>query len=66
MFVNCNHMLTLKQYVSHLFIALILFCSPSILIGQNPIFRQMYTKRYLSNPAMVGNGSIDGIGIGRI
>ena len=66
MFVNCNHMLTLKQYVSHLFIALILFCSPSILIGQNPIFRQMYTQRYLSNPAMVGNGSIDGIGIGRI
>ena len=66
MFVNCNHMLTLKQYVSHLFIALILFCSPSILIGQNPIFSQMYTQRYLSNPAMVGNGSIDGIGIGRI
>lgn len=66
MFVNCNHMLTLKQYVSHLFIALILFCSPSILIGQNPIFRQMYTQRYLSNPAMVGNGSIEGIGIGRI
>ncbi len=66
MFVNCNLMLTLKQYISHLFIALILFCSPSILIGQNPIFRQMYTQRYLTNPAMVGNGSIDGIGIGRI
>ena len=66
MFVNCNHMLTPKQYVSHLFIALILFCSPSILIGQNPIFRQMYTQRYLTNPALVGNGSIEGIGIGRI
>jgi len=59
-------MLTLKQYISHLFIVLILFFSPSILIGQNPIFRQMYTQRYLTNPAMVGNGSIDGIGIGRI
>lgn len=34
--------------------------------AQNPVFRQMYTQRYLTNPAMIGNGSIEGNSIGRI
>lgn len=34
--------------------------------AQNPIFRQLYTHRYLTNPAFVGNGSLEGISINRI
>ena len=34
--------------------------------AQNPIFRQLYTHRYLTNPALVGNGSQEGISINRI
>ena len=66
MFVNCYFMRTNKKKISNLFIVVILILYPSISNGQNPIFRQMYTQRYLTNPALVGNGSIEGIGIGRI
>lgn len=66
MFVNYIPMFCNKKLIFSFFFAVLLFCNPSISFGQNPIFRQMYTQRYLTNPALVGNGSIDGIGIGRI
>jgi len=58
-------MYSIKRYIFHVFSVITLLHS-SILVGQNPIFRQMYTQRYLTNPALIGNGSIDGDGIGRI
>ena len=66
MFVIYYFMLTIKKNISNLFIIVISILYPEISKGQNPLFRQMYTQRYLSNPALVGNGSIDGVGIGRI
>ena len=66
MFVSCYFMRTNKKKISNLFIVVVSILYPSISKGQNPIFRQMYTQRYLTNPALVGNGSIEGIGIGRI
>ncbi len=34
--------------------------------AQNPIFRQSYTHRYLTNPAFIGNGTLEGLSINRI
>jgi type IX secretion system PorP/SprF family membrane protein len=59
-------MFSIRKNISNLFIFTTLVLTTSSLNGQNPVFRQMYTQRYLTNPALVGNGSIDGIGIGRI
>jgi len=59
-------MYSFKKYIFNAFFLTTVLVQSSILAGQNPIFRQMYTQRYLTNPAMIGNGSIDGNGIGRI
>jgi len=59
-------MYSIKKYILHAFFVIIMLFQTSILVGQNPIFRQMYTQRYLTNPALIGNGSIDDNGIGRI
>ncbi len=66
MFAYCNFMFLIKKKISNLFIGAIFVFYPLVSQGQNPIFRQMYTQRYLTNPALVGNGSIDGLGIERI
>jgi type IX secretion system PorP/SprF family membrane protein len=66
MFANCNFMLSIKKNISNLSIVAVFVFYPSFSKGQNPIFRQMYTQRYLTNPSLVGNGSIDGLGIERI
>ncbi len=41
-------------------------CFSQDTIAQNPIFRQLYSHRYLTNPAFVGNGSLEGMSINRI
>ncbi len=38
---------------------------PTALGGQNPMFRQYYTHRYLANPAMIGMGSLENKSVGR-
>jgi len=43
-----------------------LFFFPFFVKGQNPLFRQLYTHRYLTNPSMVGMGSLEGISVNRI
>lgn len=49
-----------------LYLILFVFFTPFFVEGQNPMFRQMYTHRYLTNPAMVGMGTLEGSAVNRI
>lgn len=53
-----------KQIVK--FIGSLFLFFPYFVEGQNPLFRQLYTHRYLTNPSMVGMGSLEGMSVGRI
>jgi len=55
----------LKKKIVLICILFVLF-TPVFVEGQNPMFRQMYTHRYLTNPAMIGMGALEGSSANRI
>ncbi len=55
----------LKRFFHSSILSLLVF-GAGILNGQNPMFRQSYTHRYLTNPAMIGLGSLENKSVGRV
>lgn len=53
-----------RQKLVLMFIGLMFYTQ--MIKAQNPIFRQLYSHRYLSNPAFIGNGSLEGLSVNRI
>lgn len=58
----------LMQFKKHIviFFCYLLLLFPYFIQGQNPLFRQLYTHRYLTNPSMIGMGSSEGQSVNRI